>query len=184
MSSLLLFGAGIAALAAPSADRDAVAQLDRTYQAAVKRNDATTMKRILHPDFLLVLGDGRTRNRGELLDEARAGVITYELQDEEPDSQSVLVSGDTAIITAKLLLKGVKNGQPFDRALWFSDTYVRTENGWRYLFGQASLPLPAAETARPPQTPKDGGTNSQTVEEVLHSAGISVALPSDLGRPR
>jgi hypothetical protein len=24
----------------------------------------------------------------------------------------------------------------------FSDTYVRTPSGWRYVFGQASLPLP------------------------------------------
>lgn len=26
--------------------------------------------------------------------------------------------------------------------LWFSDVYVRTASGWRYVFGQASLPLP------------------------------------------
>ncbi len=26
--------------------------------------------------------------------------------------------------------------------VWFSDTYLRTPRGWRYAFGQASLPLP------------------------------------------
>ena len=31
---------------------------------------------------------------------------------------------------------------PFDRTLWFSDTYVRTPAGWKHFFGQASLPLP------------------------------------------
>jgi hypothetical protein len=31
---------------------------------------------------------------------------------------------------------------PFDRRLWFTDTYVRTLLGWRYAFGQASLSLP------------------------------------------
>ena len=126
MTDLLLLAAGIAALAAPSADRDTVARLDRTYQAAVKRNDAATMDRILHSKFLLVLGDGRRVGRKQLLDEARRKTITYELQDEEPNSQSVLVSGDTAIVTAKLLLKGTKGSQRFDRVLWFSDTYVRT----------------------------------------------------------
>jgi hypothetical protein len=25
--------------------------------------------------------------------------------------------------------------------LWFSDTYVKTAAGWRYVFGQASSPL-------------------------------------------
>jgi hypothetical protein len=28
-----------------------------------------------------------------------------------------------------------------DRKFWFSDTYVRTSAGWRYVFGQSSLPL-------------------------------------------
>ncbi len=141
MLNLLIVASGIAALAAPNADRDTVARLDRAYQAAVKRNDAEMMRRVLHPDFQLVLGDGRIVGRDALLEEARRGTITYELQDEEPDSQTVRVWGDTAIVTAKLLLKGVKGGRRFDRTLWFSDTYVRTDSGWRYLFGQASLPL-------------------------------------------
>jgi len=147
MTDLLLLAVGVAALAAPSADRDTVAWLDRTYQAAVKRNDAAAMGRILHSKFQLVLGDGRKVSRKHLLDEARRKTITYELQDEEPNSQSVMVSGDTAIVTAKLLLKGTKGNQRFDRALWFSDTYVRTPAGWRYLFGQASLPLEPGRTA-------------------------------------
>lgn len=141
---LLIAGlTGIAALAAPNVDRDTVAQIDLTYQAAVKRNDAETMKKILHPEFQLVLGDGRRFWREDLLDGARGGRIVYELQDEVPDSQSVVVWGDTAIVTAKLRLKGLNDGEAFDRTLWFSDTYVRTDRGWRYLFGQASLPLPS-----------------------------------------
>ena len=139
----LLFLAA-AATATPS-DRDIVAELDRTYQVAVKRNDAATMDKILHPNFVLVLGGGERISRAELLDEARRGTIQYDLQDEEEGSQIVLVTGDTAIITAKLLLKGVQGGQPFERTLWFSDTYVRTPTGWRYLFGQASLPLPGGQ---------------------------------------
>ncbi len=142
MAGLLILSAGIAALAAPSADRNTVARLDRSYQEAVKRNDAATMERILHPRFQLVLGDGRRFGRKQLIEDARSRRITYELQDEEPNSQFVMVWGDTAIVTAKLRLKGVTDGKPFDRTLWFSDTYVRTERGWKYLFGQASLPLP------------------------------------------
>jgi len=147
MSNSLLVLAGIAALAAPHADRDAVARIDRSFQEAVKRNDAEAMKKIMHPDFLLVMGDGRRFGREHLLDDARRGRFTYELQDEEPNTQSVLVWGDTAIVTAKLLLKGSKEGEQFEKALWFSDTYVRTDRGWLYLFGQASLPLPPEQRA-------------------------------------
>jgi ketosteroid isomerase-like protein len=53
------------------------------------------------------------------------------------------VWGDTAVVTALLWTKGTADGKPFERELWFSDTYVRTKGGWRYVFGQASLPLPA-----------------------------------------
>src|ERR1700752_351822 len=102
----LLLIASIAALAAPNVDRDAVARIDRDYQEAVKRNDAEAMKKIMHPEFQLVLGDGRRFGRDDLLDDARLGRFTYELQDEEPGSQSVMVWGDTAIVTAKLLMKG------------------------------------------------------------------------------
>ena len=133
---------GVAALAAPYADRDAVARMDRAYQAAVKRNDAAAMDKILHPDFVLVLGDGRRFGREDLLDAARTQRFNYELQDEEPGSQRVVVSGDTAIVTAKLLLKATSGGEKISRILWFSDTYVRTPTGWRYAFAQASLPLP------------------------------------------
>ncbi len=147
MSLLLLAAVAIATGAAepPSNDHDMVAALDRTYQAAVKRNDAVTMDRILHPQFLLVVGTGRRVSRDDLLAEARKGTITYELQDEEEGSQSVLVAGDTAIVTAKLFIKGIADGKKIDRTLWFSDTYVRTPSGWLYLFGQASLPLPAQQ---------------------------------------
>ena len=146
MPLLLLAAVAAAASApAPSSDQDIVAALDRSYQAAVKRNDAAAMDRILHPQFQLVVGTGRRISRDDLLGEARRGSISYELQDEADGSQSVLVAGDTAIVTAKLFIKGTANGEKIDRTLWFSDTYVRTPSGWLYLFGQASLPLPAAQ---------------------------------------
>lgn len=132
------------AAANPEADAAAVAALDTEYQEAVKRNDAAVMDRILHEEFTLVVGNGTAYDKAALLASARTGEIVYERQDEEPGSQKVRVWGDTAIVTAKLWLKGTRDGKPIDKKLWFSDTYVRTPNGWRYFFGQASLGLPEA----------------------------------------
>jgi ketosteroid isomerase-like protein len=131
------------AIASPEEDRRIVAALDTEYQAAVKRNDASTLGRILDERFVLVLGNGKTYTRADLLGSATSGKITYEQQDEDQGTQTVRVFGDTAVVTARLWLKGVNDGAPFDRRLWFSDTYVRTPSGWRYVFGQASLALPA-----------------------------------------
>lgn len=149
MGQLLLMGFMATTLIAPinanaSSDENAktVAALDMQYQAAVKANDAATMDRILADDFVLVTGRGRVSNKADLLKEAQAKETIYEQQDEEAGSQKVRVWGDTAVVTALLWIKGVAAGKSLDYKLWFSDTYVRTPAGWRYVFGQASLPLP------------------------------------------
>ncbi len=132
--------------ATPEEDAKAVAALDTKYQAAVKANDAATMDQILADDFVLVTGRGKVFNKADLLDSARKREVTYERQDEESGSQKVRVWGDTAVVTALLWIKSLQGGKPADYKLWFSDTYVRTPSGWRYVFGQASLPLPKPES--------------------------------------
>jgi hypothetical protein len=103
------------------------------------------MDRILHPDFTLVLGNGNVYSRADLIASARNADIIYEKQVELPDTQRVRLFGDhTATVTALLWLKGRRkaDGGEFEYKLWFSDTYVRTPDGWKYAFGQASLRLP------------------------------------------
>lgn len=143
-AAFLTFGAS----ADTADDARTIAAMDTQYQAAVESNDWQTMDRILHKDFTLVLGNGATHRRERLIDNARNGVITYQKQVEEPGTQVVRMYGkDTATVTALLWCKGTrKDGKPaFDFKLWFTDTYVRTPDGWRYAFGQASLPLPHGE---------------------------------------
>ena len=125
------------------ADRKAVAALDTEYQAAVERNDAATIERIHHPEMVLVLSNGTVLTGRQIEQAARDKSRVYDKQVEVDNSQVVRVVGDTAVVTAKLWLKGSRNtGEAFDYKLWFSDTYVRTPAGWRYFFGQAGAPLP------------------------------------------
>ena len=145
----LSFGAAGQAAASPEDDIRAVAALDTAYQAAVERNDAVAMGKILHPNMILVVGDGRVRTGEDLMRLARSGEVKFEKQVNDPGTQVVRLFGDdTAVVTARLWLKGERGGQAFDRRLWFSDTYVRTKEGWRYAFGQASMDLPPAPAAR------------------------------------
>ncbi len=140
IAALTIFSAP--ATASPEDDKKAVAALDTEYQLAVKNNDAATMAKILDDNMVLVVGRGAVFTREDLLTSARDKTSIYERQDEEPGSQVVRVWGDTAVVTAKLWLKGESDGQAFDKKLWFSDTYVRTPSGWRYAFGQSSIALP------------------------------------------
>ena len=142
--SLLAALATIAANADPASDQKAVSELDAKYQAAVKVNDAMTMDRILADDFVVVTGTGKTYSKADLLSMAHTERVKYEHQ-EEVSERTVQVWGDTAVVTAELWGKGLDNGKSFDWHVWFSDTYVRTSSGWRYVHGQASLPLPTTE---------------------------------------
>jgi ketosteroid isomerase-like protein len=153
MSLFKAFAVGIAVMAAVGncmggemmveADQKAVADLDIQYQAAVERNDAEAMARIHHDNMTLVISNGTVITGKQLEQAARDKVRTYERQVVVDDSRVVRVLGDTAVVTAKLWLKGTRtNGEAFDYKLWFSDTYVRTPTGWRYFFGQAGAPLP------------------------------------------
>lgn len=99
-----------------------------------------TMDRILADDFVLVTGKGSIYTKADLLKEAAAKDMIYEHQ--QDSNQTVRLWGNTAVITALLWAKGTDHGKSFEYQLWFSDTYVRTANGWRYVFGQSSLPLP------------------------------------------
>lgn len=128
--------------AARADDAKSVAELDTRYQLAVKQNDAVTMDRILHDGFTLVTGTGAAFTKADLLKAAHERTFIYELQDEEPGTQIVRLYGDTAIVTAKLIIKATTGGKFVQKKLWFSDTYVRTPTGWRYAFGQASIALP------------------------------------------
>ena len=121
-------------------DAATVAALDTKYQAAVKANDADGMAAILAEDFILVTGRGATFTRADLLEDARKKSTTYEHQGDT--LQKVRVWGNTAVVTALLWEKGTTGGTAFDKKLWFSDVYVRTPAGWRYVFGQASMALP------------------------------------------
>lgn len=144
--SLLATGLMLAVVpagAVPADDAQAVAALDTAFQLAVKNNDADAIGRALADDMVLITGRGRVYTKEDHLVSARKKERRYEKQDEEPGTQTVRVWGDTAVVTALLWCKGTAgDGKPFDYKVWFSDTYVRTPAGWKYVFGQASLPLP------------------------------------------
>jgi ketosteroid isomerase-like protein len=120
-------------------DAATVAALDTKYQAAVEANDWAGMDSILADDFVLVTGKGKVFNKADLLNQARAKTVTYQYQ--KDSAQTVRLWGSTAVVTALLKEKGTASGKPFEKRLWFSDTYVKTPAGWRYVFGQASIPL-------------------------------------------
>lgn len=127
-----------------ASDPAAIKALDTEYQAAVAKNDAATMDRLLADDFILISSKGAVYGKDDLLAEARGGHLTYTRQDDS--QQTVRFYGSTAVITALLVVRYTQDGKAADYQLWFSDVYACTPKGWRYSFGQAGAaqPLPDA----------------------------------------
>jgi ketosteroid isomerase-like protein len=122
-------------------DRQTLADLDTKYQKAVEQNDAKTMAEILADDFVLVEGDGKRSTKADLVNDAKSGKTHYVRQDDS--ERTVAVFGDTGVVTARLRASGIEDGVKVAYSQWFTDVYVRTPNGWRYVYAQASLSLPS-----------------------------------------
>jgi ketosteroid isomerase-like protein len=121
-------------------DRQIIAALDTRYQKAVEQNDAKTMAELLADNFTLVEGDGKRATKTDLINAAKSGKTHYDHQ--EDSQRTIVVSGDTAVVTAMLWAKGIEDGVKVNYKQWFTDVYVRTPKGWRYFYAQASLALP------------------------------------------
>ncbi len=129
----------------PTLDAQTLAALDTLYQKAVKANDVAIMDQILADDFVFVTDRGTSLTKADLIKEARGKRTIYENQEEEEGTQKVRIWRDTAVVTALLRVKGTRDQNPFDYKVWFTGTYVRTATGWRYVFGKASIPMPAPD---------------------------------------
>ncbi len=130
-------------------DIKTVAMLDTKFQAATKVHDVAAISNALPDDYILVVGNGKVYTKSDLVKQAETKEIRFEHQEEINQSQTVRVWGNTAVVTALLWVKysfekGENKGKVVDKKLWFSDTYARTPNGWRYVFGQSSIALPEA----------------------------------------
>lgn len=147
MSRLLLVlsmvGISSTALAAGApVCRNDVAALDTEFQAAVKRNDVASVDRLLPSDYILVSATGDVQTKADLVNEARKKRYVYTHQ--EDSRQTVRIWGNTAVLTALLWAEGTTEGKHFDVKVWFSDTYVCTPQGWRYVFAQVGTHVPAS----------------------------------------
>jgi len=139
---LSMVGISSTAFAAAAGCRNDVAALDTEFQAAVKRNDVAAVDRLLPDDYILVSATGDVQTKADLVNDARRKKYVYTHQ--EDSHQTVRIWGNTAVLTALLWAQGMTEGKHFDVKVWFSDTYVCTPRGWRYVFAQVGTHVPAS----------------------------------------
>jgi len=109
-------------------DQQALVQLERDWNDAFYKKDVAFIESILAPEFTATYDDG---SRG---DKAKELALTKEFNQQVESSVqedfSVKVFGNTALVFFTLKLVGIKQGQPSELALSYTDVWVLRDSRW------------------------------------------------------
>lgn len=135
---LVVAAAGLAPTTqAPAADSGAdrarkdLAVLERAWVDAEINRDPVALERILDDQFVCTFQTSKPLRKSDFIKaETRPGgpKETQDLSDE-----TVVISGDTAIVVETDTLRGVKDGSPYAITGRFTVTYIKRGGHWRAL---------------------------------------------------
>ena len=117
-------------------DEDDVIAAARERAAALAGSDEVRLRRLLHPEFGWISHRGARFDLESYLDSnLRGGNAWHDQQLQEP---TVRVVGDTAVLRCVVEdTVAVGGGTPETFVMPMTQTWVRTEDGWRCLAGHA-----------------------------------------------
>ena len=121
-----LLAAAAAAVAAPADD---LRQLEKSWAAAVVKNDSGALGGLLSDRLIYAHSSGVVETKGEYLAKLKTGAQKYDSVDHE--SVKVEVYGDAAVVHAVVRMRGATKGQPFDNRLMMLHLWVKDAGRWR-----------------------------------------------------
>jgi ketosteroid isomerase-like protein len=104
-------------------------QLERDWEQANVKNDAAALERILAPEFVSTDSDGRLTTRAEGFARRKSGEVKFTAFTQ--DDYKVQVIGDTAIVTGRSTIKGVRDGKELSGQERWTDVFVRRSGRWQ-----------------------------------------------------
>ncbi|MFZ6013670.1 MAG: nuclear transport factor 2 family protein [Bacteroidota bacterium] len=118
-------------------DAEQVKQADEQLNDLIRQNNAQEAEKFYTEDFLLITSGGGAKLKQDILKEIGSTGLVLEIN--KTEDVKVRVHGTTAVLTGVLHQKGVYKGKAFDAFMQVTDTWIRTESGWKILAGHASL---------------------------------------------
>ena len=104
---------------------------------ALPSGDFNTLNAALADEFVLVTFEGRSQSKTELFASLQSvDSLHYVVED-----MVVRVHGDTAIVTGRFQMSGMRGGKPFARQGRFVDTCLNSDGRWLII---ASVSTPAS----------------------------------------
>jgi ketosteroid isomerase-like protein len=135
INSLIVF---FAMMSASSLDMNAAQEVkaaDARLNELIMQNLSVEAAALYMDDFLLVTSKGKLVTKQEIVEQIASPELKFEVN--ETTEVRVRVHGTTAVLTGILLQQGSWKGKPFEVKLRVTDTWIKTDSGWRLLSGQA-----------------------------------------------
>ena len=136
----------------PAEEEVAAAALRRA--AALAAGDEAALRLLMHPGLQWTNFRGEVLGYEDYIAGNTRGALRWRAQ--RLDGITVVVSGDTAVLTAAVTDEVCVEGREQAFRLRLTQTWVRTPAGWRCLAGHASVPAPPGPQANCDRTGSGG----------------------------
>lgn len=139
LAAALLF-VSCAALA-ETADEARLRQLNADLQTATWKGDAAWMREHLSSDFVLINTRGNIVN----LEDWIKSIKDSRLEPFEPAEVTIRVFGNSAIVSARIVMKYAAEKERVAIDLRYTDVWIKGADGWKYVAAHAS-PISVTKT--------------------------------------
>ena len=124
----------LSAVSAQSTPEREVLALQKEYESAIERRDASVHERLFADDYTYTPGNGAFMDRERHMAFTRSGALA--VGSFESADQKIRIYGDTAIVTGRWILKGARSGKPVDNQIRYITVYVRRNAQWQIVAEQ------------------------------------------------
>ncbi len=135
-----VLAAGCAVIAAQNvsaqSEHATLIELERGWNDAFYRKDVDFIENLLADEFTATYDDGSRGDKARELELAAA--FNQRVVSAEQEDFTVRIYGDTAVVWFTLRVVGIRQGQPAEVALSYTDVWVRRGGGWQCVSTQST----------------------------------------------
>jgi len=128
---------GADAPAQPDARR-VLLELGRAWVAAEDARDAATVRRLLDDKFVYVSGTHGVVGKDAFVDRVAAVEVGH-TQTQTLTDETIVIDGDTAVVTGTDTMRGTNKGAPFTMTGRYTVTYIHRGSRWVALAEQLAI---------------------------------------------
>jgi ketosteroid isomerase-like protein len=111
-------------------------QMERDWAQALSKNDLAAQERIVAADWMVTSDEGQLMTKAQSDAATKSGATKY--TEFAADDMNVRVFGDTAVVTGRSTMKGLRYGRNISGQERFTDVFVRRGGRWQAVSTQVT----------------------------------------------